>query len=191
MKKDILTCSIVAVGPYDVIGQGNSMPWHSRQDFYHFKTITTPYPCIFGRNTYENMPKTPLPNRLNIVCSSKYTPLLKDSVFYAPSIEEAINFAKNHTPVDRIFICGGSMIYKYALEHDLIDVMYLTRIYDKDLEQKVIDNRALFTYFPVNTEKEFQSPKWAETKIDYSNDEKFPQETGAVAPSFFKYVRVR
>ncbi|MBR5904331.1 MAG: dihydrofolate reductase [Alphaproteobacteria bacterium] len=188
--KDISVCSIVAVGPYDVIGQGVSMPWHSKQDFYHFKKITTPYPCIFGRNTYENMPKTPLPNRLNIVCSSKYTTSFKNGTFYVPSIEEAINFAKYNTPGDKIFICGGSMVYKYALEHDLIDVMYLTKIHDSELKRNIAENRADFTYFPIDTLEFFESPKWQTEEIKYPNGV-LPVETGNSVPRFFKSVRIR
>ena len=190
MKQNILTCSIVAVGPYDVIGHGNSMPWHSKQDFYHFKKITTPYPCIFGRNTYENMPKTPLPNRLNIVCSSKYADELKDGVFYASNLENAINFAKKNTPGDKIFVCGGSMIYKYALEHDLIDVMYITKIQDSELKRNIAENRADFTYFPMDTLEFFTSPRWDSAKIIYPAGV-LPQEIGNVQPMFFKSVRVR
>ena len=189
MKK-VSICSIVAVGPYDVIGLNGSMPWHSRQDFFHFKNVTTPYPCIFGRNTYDNMPKKPLPNRLNIVCSSRYPDELKDGVFYASNIEKAIDFAKNNTDKDKIFICGGSMIYKYALENDLIDIMYLTKIKDDALKQSVLENKGAYTYFPVETLEFFTSPKWETEKIIYS-DGILPAETSPVTPIFYKSIRVR
>lgn len=190
MNKGISVCSIVAVGPYDVIGLNGSMPWHSRQDFYHFKKITTPCPCIFGRNTYDNMPKTPLPNRLNIVCSSKYTDELKEGIFYARTLENAIDYAKNNTDQDKIFVCGGSAIYKYALEHDLIDVMYITKIQDDELKQNVVENKGLYTYFPLDTLEFFTSPKWSPTKIIYPAGE-LPEEKTPVKPIFYKSVRVR
>jgi hypothetical protein len=38
MTKEI--AAIFAVGPNDVIGIKDKMPWHSKQDFYHFKKVT-------------------------------------------------------------------------------------------------------------------------------------------------------
>lgn len=189
MNKDKIICASVAVGPYDVIGQNGSIPWHSRQDFFHFKTITTPYPCIFGRNTYDNMPKKPLPNRLNIVCSSQYKNETKDGVFYANSLENAIDFAKNNSDQDKIFICGGSVIYKYALEHNLIDVMFLTKIDDEKLAKQVLDNRAAFTYFPIYTGAFFNPAVWNQEKIKYKPGV-LPLETSSVFPVFYKFTKI-
>ena len=189
MNKDLSICASVAVGPYDVIGLNGSMPWHSKQDFYHFKAITIPYPCIFGRNTYDNMPKKPLPKRLNIVCSSKYNNETKDGIFYASTLENAIDFAKNNTDQDKIFICGGAIIYKYALEHNLIDVMYLTKIYDEKLMQQVLNNRNTFTYFPINTGEFFNPFRWNVERIKYPNGV-LPQENVGLFPMFYKFSKI-
>ena len=189
MSKKTEICAIVAVGYDDVIGQNGSIPWHSSQDFRHFKNFTVPYPCIFGRTTYDNMPKKPLPNRLNIVCSSRYQNELKDGVFYASSLENAIDFAKLNSQEDKIFICGGSILYKYALEKNLIDVMYLTRIKDDSLEQKVRVNPMAFTRFPVNT-RVFENPfEWNKQFIMYPNGT-LPAEKEPVFPVFYKFVKI-
>ena len=180
-------CGIVAVGPYDVIGKNGVMPWYSRTDFYHFKTLTTPWPCIFGKTTFENLPIRPLPNRLNIVCSSAYKNEFKDGVFYANSVESGIDFCRDYKYV---FICGGRQIYKYALEKDLIDILYLTQIYDKTLEEKVCLNPGEYVKFPINTQEFLYSNKWVAKKMLY-DENVLPKNDNDTITKFFKCVRVR
>ena len=187
MNRKTLVCGIVAVGPYDVIGQNGVMPWYSKQDFYHFKTLTTPYPCVFGRTTFENLPNRPLPNRLNIVCSSANKNKLQNGVFYADSVESAINYCKNY---ECIFICGGQKVYLYALQHDLIDVMYVTKIYDEKLALDIRLNPNLYVRFPINTNIFFDSLHWVAKTILYP-ESALPKEPGDIKNKFFKCVRVR
>ena len=35
MKPEV--CAIFAIGPDNVIGIDDKMPWHSKKDFYHYK----------------------------------------------------------------------------------------------------------------------------------------------------------
>ncbi|MBR3511257.1 MAG: dihydrofolate reductase [Alphaproteobacteria bacterium] len=182
-----IICGITAIGPYNVIGYNGGMPWHSKADFYHFKTTTMSFPCLFGRNTYENLPRKPLPGRLNIVCSSKYKNEYKDDVFYARSVEDAIRECKNF---DQMFICGGTQIYKYALEHNLIDIMYLTQIFKSSLEKEIELNRSGYDYFPISKSEFFDVTKWQTEIIKYSPDV-LPVENNPITCQFFKCVRIR
>lgn len=178
---------IVAVGPNDVIGRNGQMPWYSRADFYHFRTMTTPWPCIFGKNTFDGLQKKPLPNRPNIVCSSKYNNTYQNNVFYANSVESAITHCANF---DKVFICGGGAIYKYALIHDLIDVMYLTKISSDNLSKQIKQAPNDFACFPINTKVFFDKTKWQTQKITYPAGT-LPTEINDVKTEFFKCVRVR
>lgn len=187
MNKKSTVCGIVAVGPGDVIGKGGVMPWHSRQDLYHFRTLTTPWPCVFGKTTFEKLPIQPLPNRLNIVCSSGYNNELKNGVFFAKSLESGIEYCKNFPYV---FICGGAKVYEYALHQDLIDVMYITKIYDKKLQQNVMQHHDDYVQFPVNTDVFFDSDKWATKEIIYK-DGALPKEYDDIKNIFYKCVRTR
>lgn len=187
MKTNTTVCAIVATGPYDIIGQGGRMPWYSCKDFYHFKTVTTPYPCIFGKSTYMSLPKRPLPMRLNIVCSSQYKNEFVDSVFYADSVESAIAQCKNY---DYVFICGGYQIYKYVLFHDLIDVLYLTKIYDEDLASNARGNIQDYIRFPCNTDTFLYSNRWVAKKMIYPPNI-LPIEYSDVKTEFFKCIRAR
>lgn len=187
MNKKSIICGIVAVGPDDVIGRDGIMPWCSRRDLYHFRTLTTPNPCIFGKTTFMNLPVRPLPKRLNVVCSSAYKNELRDSVLYVDSLENAIESCKMSPYV---FICGGAKIYEYALRHDLIDIMYITKINDEFLSENIAQSPNKYVRFPINTDIFFDSDKWVAKKIVYP-DGVLPKDYETVKTKFFKCCRVR
>ncbi|MCQ2568006.1 MAG: dihydrofolate reductase [Alphaproteobacteria bacterium] len=187
MKNKTTVCGIVAIGPDDVIGQNGVMPWYSRRDFYHFKKLTTPYPCVFGKTTFMNLPVRPLPNRLNIVCSSSNQDEFKNGVFYAKSFESAINAGWG---AQYLFVCGGTKIYKYALDQDIVDIMYITRIYDENLAKDISQNPDKYVRFPAGTGVFFDSDKWATKRINYTNGN-LPQDLPNIQTAFFKCVRLR
>lgn len=119
---------IVAVGNYIVnkgypIGKGGDIPWHNSSDLKWFKETTMEHPVIMGRKTFESIGK-PLPGRTNIVVSrSKDLWQDKVGIRVCDSLESAIEFAKT---IDKeIFIIGGASIYKYALDHNLVDRLYV------------------------------------------------------------------
>ena len=63
---------IVACDPKGGIGYNNKLPWNNlRGDLPRFKALTTGKVIIMGRNTWESLPKKPLPNRINVVMTSK------------------------------------------------------------------------------------------------------------------------
>lgn len=109
---------IVAVDDQLGIGAKNRLLWHVSKDFQHFKTITMGHPIIMGRKTHEAIGRV-LPGRTNIVVSRRQPP---------SSLEEAINIAKNSPGAEEIFIIGGGEIFKQALEQNLVDKLYITKI---------------------------------------------------------------
>ncbi|MEX0930644.1 MAG: dihydrofolate reductase [Candidatus Paceibacterota bacterium] len=129
MKKPIVH-AVAALGKRTrAIGKKNRLLWHIPDDLKHFKEITTGYPVIMGRKTFESirsMLGTPLPGRRNIVITrqDKYN---EAGVWVASSINEALTLAES----DRVFIIGGQQIYEQALP--LIDCLHLTLI-DSDEE---------------------------------------------------------
>ena len=188
MSKKPTVCAIVAVGPGNVIGHGDSMPWHSRQDFYHFRKLTMGYPCIFGRRTYDGLPTKPLPGRLNIVCSSEYNDIyISPDVFQASCIERALSKCCEY---DRVFICGGAAVYKYVFDHDLVDIVYLTRISDSILSQDIQLNPTAYTFFPIDIDSFFSKNHWAQEQIVYPSHV-LPREMLNISAMFYKYTRNR
>jgi dihydrofolate reductase len=62
---------IVAFDPKGGIGYNGGLPWTSLQgDLPRFKELTTGKIVLMGKNTWNSLPKKPLPNRTNWVMSS-------------------------------------------------------------------------------------------------------------------------
>ena len=118
------TIIIVAVSENDAIGKDNKLLFHLKEDMQNFKKLTTSNVVIMGRKTYESIGK-PLKDRINIVISRSDN---KDegNLIWVLSLEEAMKKAKEYEK--DIYIIGGGSIYKEALEKDIVDKIYLTRI---------------------------------------------------------------
>lgn len=118
---------IAAVAKNGAIGKNNDLIWHLPDDLKFFKKTTSGHPIIMGRKNYESIPEKyrPLPNRKNIVLTHQ-----KD--YKAPgcevvqSIEQAL---KNEAGQKEVFIIGGSQVYQLALDHNLVDQMYITEVH--------------------------------------------------------------
>ena len=100
---------IVAYTNNLLIGKDNSIPWHISDDLKRFKKLTTGNVIIMGRKTFESLGSKPLPNRTNIVISSKIN--TSNSVKVYKNLIEAINDHRN----EKIFLIGGYSIYKEGL----------------------------------------------------------------------------
>lgn len=116
---------IVALDDQRGIGAKNRMLWHIKKDFQHFKAITLNHPIIMGRKTHESIGR-PLPGRVNII-------ITRDPNYSVPgcitvhSLIDAINLAKTKDNQE-IFIIGGGEIFKQALEKNLVNKLYLTKV---------------------------------------------------------------
>ena len=195
MKSEL--CAIFAIGPDNVIGIEDKMPWHSKQDFYHYKQVTNGYPCIFGDKTFFGLPKYPLPNRLNLVVSLDYqnpqTVWVGENkedhqewlggFVEMPKIEDAVAFASNYS---KIFICGGRSIYKYCLEAEVIDIIYLTTVESKTLEDQIKANPDKYIRFPIDIFDYLITNNWKSEEIIYDN---LPEEEGDIKVKFIKWSR--
>ncbi|WP_110240125.1 dihydrofolate reductase [Nocardioides gilvus] len=105
-----------------VIGNGPAIPWHSREDFAHFKATTLGHTLVMGRVTHESIGR-PLPERRTIVITR--SPDWTDAgVEVAHSWEEALEMAGE----SELFVAGGAQIYALALPlatHQVITEMHL------------------------------------------------------------------
>ena len=120
----MIISAILAIGKENEIGLNGGLPWSSKEDLKHFKSITTGHCVIMGYNTYQSIGK-PLPNRINIVISRSMNKL--DGCYVFHSIEDGIEFAKQQQETE-LFIIGGASIYQYCAEKNLIDRVYLTKM---------------------------------------------------------------
>ena len=94
-----------------------------------FKETTMGHHVIMGRKNFESIPHKfrPLPNRTNIVVTRQSDYKAEGSIV-VNSVEEALKVAKSNEE-NEAFIIGGGQIYKLALEKNLVDRIYLTRIH--------------------------------------------------------------
>lgn len=190
---------IVCIGPDNVIGIDNKLPWNSKQDFYHLKKQTMGYPCIFGDKTFDSLKYKPLKNRLNIrasldcketeVCDistvSSEGIVKKGLYINVPSIEKGIELCNNY---DKVFICGGAAIYKYCIEKNLINTIYLTQIISPTLDKQIKENPALYVRFPLNILDIIRN-NWVRVPFKYEKDE-LPEENEDIAVLFKKWYRI-
>jgi dihydrofolate reductase len=115
---------IVAVSENGVIGRDGGLPWRLSADLKHFKGTTMGHHLIIGRRTWDEVGK-PLPGRAMVVItrSRRFAP---EDVRVAHSLEQALDIAHDD---DEPFIGGGAQIYRRALENELVDRIYLTRVH--------------------------------------------------------------
>jgi dihydrofolate reductase len=146
---------IAAMAENRVIGQNNALPWSLKEDMAHFKELTTGWPCIMGRKTWESLPKRPLPGRLNVIISrmmpaqgasqsvsqiapqmvlqntSRIVSHIVPQTVILSSLQEAIRHCRGY---QKIFICGGASIYREALAvANKIELTVIHRCYDGDV----------------------------------------------------------
>ena len=123
---------IAAMSENRVIGKNNALPWSIKEDMARFKKLTKGWPCVMGRKTWESLPVKPLPGRLNVVVSRTMNAggsLPKDVKIF-PSLSVAV---ENCSGYEKIFIIGGEMIYRHALElADKIELTVVHKQYDGD-----------------------------------------------------------
>ncbi|ESQ90210.1 diacylglycerol kinase [Asticcacaulis sp. AC460] len=120
---------VVAMSDNGVIGKDNTLPWRLRSDMKLFKDITQGKPILMGSNTWDSLPKKPLPGRLNLILS-------RDLKFEAPggiicaTMFEALDIAKEHATddgVDEICVIGGANVYAQTLPK--ADRLYVTHVH--------------------------------------------------------------
>ena len=106
------------------IGFAGKIPWKCRTDMKFFKEITTTTrdstkvnAVIMGRKTFESL-HSPLPNRVNVVLSKS-----------SNNLDETITKLESDPTIETIFVIGGEMVYKEAINHPKCDKIYLNTVH--------------------------------------------------------------
>lgn len=107
----MIVSMIMARTKDDIVGIGDKLPWHSKEDFAWFKEHTVGKAILMGRTTLEGIGK-PLPKRFNLVLTrdSEY---LMPGAYTVTNIEKAIQMAKLGG-YEELVICGGPQVYELA-----------------------------------------------------------------------------
>ena len=122
---------ICAVTTGGFIGKDGDLIYKLKKDLVNFKKLTTNQLVLMGRSTWESLPRKPLPQRVNVVLTSKLSYKVPPGVFLAHSKEQILNHhletGKNTEDKD-LWIIGGNKLYCEFL--DYAEEVYLTRVKD-------------------------------------------------------------
>lgn len=147
---------IAAIDRNRGIGYENKLLFWLPNDLKRFKALTTGNTIIMGRKTFESLPKGALPNRRNIVLSSRPDADYPGAETYT-TLEAALQSCQSD---EQIYIIGGASVYRQALP--LADALCLTEV---DAEAPHVD-----AYFP-----EIDPKIWQEkSRESHPVDEKHP-----------------
>ena len=127
---------IVCVDNQNGIGLNNTLPWRCKNDLKQFKALTigdnNNNAIIMGKNTWESLPKKPLPNRLNIVLSKKYNCLTNKDfpyTYFCNSLEQVFQLHQiKNNELEECWIIGGESIYKQFINDKRVNNLYITHI---------------------------------------------------------------
>ena len=106
------------------IGKGGDLPWpHNPADLAWFKENTLDSTIVMGRSTWDSLPFKPLPNRHNVVVSSKMktqdgVEVLRPDIYKSRCV--TIDMVEN------VWIIGGAQLVSNSLS--IIDEIWLSRI---------------------------------------------------------------
>ena len=154
------------------IGKNNDIPWAYKKDIEYFKYYTTHTNdinkkniVIMGNNTFKSIPEQfkPLKQRLNIILTkNKLHNKNTDNILFFNDVISILYFLENNKEnINKVWIIGGSHIYKYFLDLQIIKNIYLTHIPNNNFNCDV--------YFPYNYLNNF---KLIDRKIDHEYNTK-------------------
>lgn len=122
---------IVAVSKNNAIGKDNKLLFHIKEDLAFFKKTTLNKTIVMGRKTFESLPGV-LPSRKHIVITRDKNYFIDNSnVEVEHDLLSVLNKYKGFD--DEVIVIGGGEIYKQALDSNLIDKLYITKV-DKVVE---------------------------------------------------------
>ncbi len=106
---------IVAVSRDYAIGKDNKLLFNLPTDLKYFKKMTTGKVVVMGQNTYQSLPKRPLPNRVNVVLSNDPKFIDNDAVIVR-TVPALLEYIKQY-PEDNVMLCGGASAYNLLMDY--------------------------------------------------------------------------
>ena len=132
MKKNIISI-IVAMDEKRGIGKDGNLLFKISEDFQRMSNLTRGHPLVMGRRTFFSIGRV-LQNGRTTIVVTRDPQRVKDINFYSPevkiasSLAEGVKQAKQSPGSEETFIFGGGEIFKEALEKDIVDKLYLTKV---------------------------------------------------------------
>lgn len=116
---------IVCIDLEGNIGYKNQLLFNIKDDMAFFKKQTTGHIVLMGYNTYESLGCKGLPNRFNLVLTSKEIEPAKN-VCAVNSLNGTIEEYKTNNIRKDLYIIGGASVYNQAIADRIPDEILLT-----------------------------------------------------------------
>ncbi|XP_065169218.1 dihydrofolate reductase [Atheta coriaria] len=139
------------------IGKNNDLPWKLKKEMQYFSRMTTQTSdpnkknvVIMGRKTWDSVPAKfkPFKDRINFILSRQNLDLKDyENVQAFKSLDDIITHLEETSAkegYDKVWVIGGSDIYKLSLESRSFHRLYLTEI------KKNFDCDTFFPHFGDN-----------------------------------------
>ena len=122
---------IWAMTKTNLIGKGNLMPWHIKEDLIYFKSRTSGKTVLMGEQTYYSLKgyykNRPLPYGTIYVASLDTNLVLEDAIV----INDVIKFVKEFD--GELWVTGGAMIFSLTLPYaDNLFISFVKADYEGD-----------------------------------------------------------
>jgi dihydrofolate reductase len=117
---------IAAVDKNMGIGKGNDLLISLKSDMEHFVRTTSGQVVVMGYKTYLSLKKKPLPNRVNIVLTTRNIKI--DGAIVVHNVEELSSCLHEYTKDKEIFIIGGASVFMQLLPYT--EKLYITHIFE-------------------------------------------------------------
>ena len=159
---------IVAIAQNNAIGKDNDLIWHISDDLKRFKALTSGHTVIMGRNTWNSLPRRPLPKRRNIVLTHDDT-FAEEGAEVAHSLQQVLEMVRDE---EEAFIMGGAAVYRQFLP--FVNHIYVTWVwqdFDADVYFPVID----MSVFAKVSESEVFVDAEAGLRFSYADYQRRPQ----------------
>lgn len=114
---------IVAIAQNNAIGKDNDLIWHISDDLKRFKALTSGHTVIMGRNTWNSLPRRPLPKRRNIVLTHSES-FADEGAEVAHSVRQVFDMVRGE---EQSFIMGGAAVYRQFLPY--VNHIYVTWVW--------------------------------------------------------------
>jgi dihydrofolate reductase / thymidylate synthase len=139
------------------IAKNGKIPWKFTEDLKYFKKLTSyvnkvvgKNTLIMGRKTFDSLPCDYLPNRQNVILTTKSNYEIDElykydssKVIFKKNLFDAINYGKNNG--NDIWIIGGANVYKQAMNYYQVNNLYINIIqHDFECDQFIDIPKVMF-----------------------------------------------
>ena len=128
-----------------VIGRNGTLPWNIPEELRRFRNITSSHAVVMGRKTYESLPRKPLPDRTNIILSSRPDYPAPKCLVHSSIADVVAKYARSQSTC---VVMGGQEIYR--IFWPFCNTLHISRI-----DMLVNDGDAFFPFSWNDVELEF------------------------------------